>query len=132
MTDAATPQPPVPAVPALASESEARTLVIIVYGLYLGGFFCGGITGIVGVVLAYIKRGEARGTIWESHFENAIRAFWIMLGMFVLGATSWLMISFFATGGVFVYFLALSAGYIYFLYRTIKGLLRAIASKPYA
>jgi uncharacterized membrane protein len=132
MTEAATPPPPVSAVAAPATESEARTLVIIVYGLYLGGFFCGGITGIVGVVLAYIKRGEARGTICESHFENAIRTFWILLGMFVLGATSWLVISFFMTGGAFVYFLVIGAGYIYFLYRTIKGLLRAIDSKPYA
>jgi hypothetical protein len=39
MTDASTPQPPpVPTVAAPATESEARTLVIIVYGLYLGAF----------------------------------------------------------------------------------------------
>jgi uncharacterized membrane protein len=125
MTDAAAPQPPpsVPAVATPATESETRTFVIIVYGLYLGALFCGGMSGIVGVVLAYIKRDEARGTVWEGHFENAIQAFWIWLGLFVLGVvTSWLVIGFFVIGAAFVYF----------LYRTIKGLLRAIDSKPYA
>jgi hypothetical protein len=26
----------------------------------------------VALILAYIKRGEVRGTIWESHFDNII------------------------------------------------------------
>lgn len=114
------PQPPMPV--AVSSGDDTRTLAIIVYGLYLGALFCVGLSGIAGVILAYIKRDDAKGTIWESHFENAIHAFWIWLGLSVLGVlTIWLVI------GLFV----LIAAYIYFAYRTIKGLLRAIDAKPY-
>ena len=114
------PQPSVPV--ATPSASEARMLVIIVYGLYLGALFCGGLSGVAGVVLAYVKRDETRGTIWASHFDNAIHAFWIWLALFVAGVlTSWFVI------GIFV----IIAAFVYFIYRTIKGLILAIDAKPY-
>ena len=117
MTDAA----PQPAVPMTASD-DTRTLAIIVYGLYLGALFCVGLSGIAGVILAYIKRDDAKGTIWHSHFENAIHTFWIWLGLSILGIlTIWFLVG----------LVVLVAAYIYFAYRTIKGLLRAIESKPY-
>ena len=120
MTDSA-PQSPVPV--AIPSQDDTRTLVIIVYALYLGALLCVGLSGIAGVVLAYIKRDDAKGTIWESHFENAIQAFWIWFGLSVLGVlTVWLLIGFFILFGA----------YIYIAYRTIKGLVRAVDSKPYA
>ena len=114
------PQPPVPTVTVPATDT--RTLAIIVYGLYLGALFCGGASGIVGVILAYIKRDEARGTIWESHFENAIHAFWIWFALFVVGIlTAWFLFG----------FVVIAAAFVYFLYRTVKGLLAAIDSRPY-
>jgi uncharacterized membrane protein len=119
MTDAA-PQPPVPVMPAPASDT--RTLAIIVYGLYLGALFTAGTAGLVGVILAYVKRDEARGTVWESHFENAIRAFWIWFILMAIGiVTSWFLIG----------FVVIAAAFVYFLYRTIKGLLAAVDSRPY-
>jgi uncharacterized membrane protein len=114
MTDIA-PQPSAP-------TTEMRTFAIIIYGLYLGALFTGGSTGLVGVILAYVKRGEARGTIWESHVENAIHAFWIWLGLMVLGA---------ATALFGVGFVIMAGAFVYFLYRTIKGLVRAVDDKPY-
>lgn len=46
--------------------------------LYLASFITG-ITGIVGVVLAYVWRGEPKAA-WEvSHYEYLIRTFWIFL-----------------------------------------------------
>jgi len=117
MSDAA-PQPPALSPPA----TDTRTLAIIVYGLYIGAVLTGGLAGIAGVILAYIKRDESRGTIWESHFNNAIQAFWAWAIMFVIGVvTAWLVV------GIFV----IGAAFIYFLYRTIKGLLAAIESRPY-
>jgi uncharacterized membrane protein len=119
MTDIS-PQPAAPT--AAPSSEEARTLAIIVYGLYLASLLCVGLSGIAGVILAYIKRDEVKGTIWESHFENAIQAFWVWFGLSVLGfLTVWLVIGFFI----------LIAAYVYFAYRTIKGLVRAVDSKPY-
>jgi uncharacterized membrane protein len=119
MTDAA-PQPPVPAIAAPATDT--RILAIIVYGLYLGALFTAGAAGLVGVILAYVKRDEARGTIWESHFENAIHAFWIWFILMAVGiVTSWFLIGFFV----------MAAAFLYFLYRTVKGLIAAIDSRPY-
>lgn len=52
--------------------------------LYLASYITG-ITGIVGVVLAYVWRGEAKAA-WEvSHYEYAIKTFWIFLIGTVLG-----------------------------------------------
>jgi uncharacterized membrane protein len=117
MTDTVPPTT-APVLPA----TDTRTLAIVVYGLYLGALFTGGTTGIVGVVLAYIKRNEARDTPWHSHFENAIHAFWIWAGLMVLGiVTAWALIG----------FVIMAAAFVYFLYRTIKGLLAAVDSRPY-
>ncbi|MEI9995778.1 MAG: hypothetical protein WDM91_14375 [Rhizomicrobium sp.] len=116
MTDV---QPPIVAPPI----TETRTLVIIVYGLYLAGAVTFGAAGLVGVILAYIKRDEARGTVWETHFNNAIETFWIWFALYVVGwATTWLF---------FVGFLVIAAAFVYFLYRTIRGLLAALDSRPY-
>ena len=107
---------------AVPSSADARTFVIIVYGLYMGALLCAGLSGIAGLVLAYIKRDDVRGTVWESHFDNAIHAFWVWLALSVVGLlTVWLVIGFFV----------LIAAYVYFAYRTIKGLVRAVDSRPY-
>jgi uncharacterized membrane protein len=116
------PPPAAPVAPIATPMDDTRTLVIIVYGLYLAALLCVGLSGIAGVILAYVKRDEARGTIWHSHFENAIQAFWIWLGLTVIGLlTVWLVIGFFIIIGA----------YIYFAYRTIKGLVRAVDSQAY-
>jgi uncharacterized membrane protein len=124
MTDVppATPNPP-PVATASPADIDARTYTIIIYGLYLGAILCGGASGLVGVVLAYIKRDEYRGTVWASHIENAIHAFWVWLLLFVAGIP--LLLAF----GLGV--LVMAAAFIYFLYRTIKGLIAAIDGKPY-
>ena len=56
----------------------------IIYILYLAGLVLG-ITGIIGVVIAYMNRSEAPDWI-RSHYEFQIRTFWIgALYMFVGG-----------------------------------------------
>jgi len=126
MSDTTTPQPS-PTPPSVVTPSpvtDVRTLAIIVYGLYIAALFTGGASGLVGVVLAYVKRNDTKGTPFESHFENAIQAFWIWLIGFVVGLlTTWLFL---------IGFLIMLAAFAYFLYRTIKGLILAIDSKPYA
>ncbi|HEY1707974.1 MAG TPA: hypothetical protein VGG10_06895 [Rhizomicrobium sp.] len=68
---------------AQAPESDLRLISALVYGLYLFAL-CNGITALIGVVIAYVKRGGARGTIYESHFSNAITVFWTTAIFFVL------------------------------------------------
>ena len=105
-----------------AAEGDARLMAILGYGLFLIGWPCLHVSTIAGLILAYIKRDDARGTIWESHFTNLIRTFWISL---VLGIAAAPLI--FAGVGVLLEGLVV----LWFLYRTIKGLIRAIEHRPY-
>jgi uncharacterized membrane protein len=52
-----------------------QTNALVIYILYLTSLVIG-VTGIVGVVLAYINRGKAGGFV-ESHYTFLIRTFWI-------------------------------------------------------
>ncbi len=70
------PQPPTPpATPPGGFDFNYPTIVSL---LYLASFFTG-ITGLVGVVLAYIWRGEARDPWEASHYTYLINTFWIGL-----------------------------------------------------
>lgn len=51
----------------------------IVSLLYLGSWVTGGLTGLIGAVLAFIWKGEAQEA-WEStHYAYLINTFWIMV-----------------------------------------------------
>jgi uncharacterized membrane protein len=52
--------------------------VKLVYGLYLVSVLVG-ITMLIGLVMAYLNRGQAAGTWAESHYTYQIRTFWIGL-----------------------------------------------------
>jgi uncharacterized membrane protein len=49
------------------------------------GAFVFGVPSIVAVIINYIKKGEATGTILESHFRWQIRTFWFGLLWCVIG-----------------------------------------------
>jgi uncharacterized membrane protein len=106
---------------ALPRESFRGTAVIA-YLLFLIGWPCLHLTTIAGLVLAYTQRADSRGTIWESHFSNIIETFWITLVIGVLLTPLYFVgIGFLILGGVIVWF----------LYRMVKGLIRAIDGRPY-
>ncbi|WP_404480154.1 DUF4870 family protein [Novosphingobium sp. BL-52-GroH] len=72
---------PASSAPASGFEFNNPTIVNL---LYLASYLTG-ITGIVGVVLAYVWRGEPKEQ-WEvSHYEYAIKTFWIFLVGTVVG-----------------------------------------------
>jgi uncharacterized membrane protein len=124
------------------SLGEARMMAIICYALFIATF-TNGLTAIIGVVLAYIKRADARGTIWESHFTNLIRVFWIGIVVLLLFLVALMagFIGFFRAvqvdtfpGVVWLVPVFWICGVIYFvwyLFRTVKGLIYAIDGKPY-
>ncbi|MBV9991361.1 MAG: hypothetical protein JOZ72_08700 [Alphaproteobacteria bacterium] len=105
-----------------ASDSDTRLMAILGYILFLVGWPTVHLATVGGVVLAYVKRGDARGTIWESHFSNMIETFWISFALAVVAIPlCFVVVGFFLLG-----FVAL-----WFFYRTIKGLIRAIEGQPY-
>lgn len=52
--------------------------------LYLASFVLG-VTGIIGLVLAYIWKGESRAPWESSHYRFHIRTFWIALAGSIIG-----------------------------------------------
>ena len=92
----------------------------VAYAL-LAGSLITGISGIAGVVIAYLKRDEAMGTLLESHFRWIIRTFWWSLLWSVIGAITMLIL---------VGFAVLFATAIWFIYRVAKGWLELRAGRP--
>jgi len=137
MSEAQTPQATQP------PATDARTLAIVCYVLYLLAF-TNGLTAIVGVVLAHIKRGETRGTIWDSHFGNLVHVFWIGVVfwvLFICAGLVWLAGSWHAVivddfpAPIFalpLLGLVFLAYVVWYLYRVVRGLLRALENRAYA
>lgn len=102
---------------------SVRLHVLICYGLMILSMITGGIAGFIGLIWAYIKKTDAQGSDYESHFRNIINTFWIGLVLAIIA----LLTAVFAIG----YLVAIVAG-IYCLYRFIKGLVRAIDRQAYS
>jgi uncharacterized membrane protein len=87
--------------------------------------------GIIGVIVAYVKRGDSRGTWVESHMTWLIGTFW--------WSTVWALIGWvvFIVLGIIVIGLALgpliwAITAIWVLYRVIKGVLYFKDQRPIA
>lgn len=106
--------------------ADLRIMTLIAYGLYLAMFVTGPITPVIGVVLAYVKRDDAHGTVYQSHLEQLIRLFWTSLGVclaaFLLALTIVGIPLAIAGMGVLV---------IYYLVRTVVGMVKAAEARPY-
>lgn len=55
---------------------EDTTMAIVCYALYLAAFITGGLTALVGVVIAYMQQ-SASGPDMRTHYTFLIRTFWI-------------------------------------------------------
>jgi len=66
------------------TATQADGTAKIIYILYLVGVVFG-ITGIIGVVMAYINRGDAEDWL-KSHYQFQIRTFWIGALYLVIGS----------------------------------------------
>jgi uncharacterized membrane protein len=97
-----------------------KTITMVVYVLQALSFLCG-VTAIVGVVINYIKREDARGTVYESHFDWQIRTFWWGLLWGVIG----LLLAI-----VMVGFVVMFVAWIWMIYRVVKGWLKLTEGKP--
>lgn len=75
-------------------EPVDTTLPMVIYALYLASIITGGLTALVGVVIAYVYRGK--GPEWlERHYRYQIRTFWIGLLYFCLaGVLMFVLIGF--------------------------------------
>jgi uncharacterized membrane protein len=110
----------VSAAPDAAKLESLKQLTMIIYILYAASLFVG-VTGIVAIVINYVKRDDVQGTLYESHFTWQIRTFWWGLLWTAIGvATIWLLVG----------FAILFANFVWCIYRIVKGFLNWNDSKP--
>ena len=103
------------------SSTDPRTWAMIVWGLYIASYFTAFITMIVGLIIAYVKRGELAGTPFESHMTSAIRTFWISLIGGIIGVVLLIV------GIGFVILIALA---VWQIFRVIRGMIHAVDGRP--
>jgi uncharacterized membrane protein len=113
---------------AYALFGTAAVIAVISHGLPLVAPLMG-LVGIAGLIVAYVKRDDARGTWIASHFTWLIRTFWfsflwgivggivlVTLGLILIGIPIALLIWFVAS--------------IWVIYRVIRGYLLFKDSRP--
>jgi uncharacterized membrane protein len=120
------------------TPESAWTVANVVYALHslaivvgvLGtatvvGSFVGSVPSILGVILNYAKRSEARGTWLESHYRWQIRTFWYALGWLLLAGLLMVTLVFIPIAiGIFI---AITA---WILYRIARGWIRLRDRRP--
>ena len=120
-----TPSPSAPPPPSSGPSSQAVSSFdfnqpTIISVLYLSGFLLG-VTWIVGVVLAYVWKGEAKAEWEASHYTYLIRTFWI--GFIGTVVSIFLMI-------VLIGFLLWAAVAVLMVVRCVLSLINAQKQEP--
>jgi len=100
-------------------DDNGKQLALLNYILYFIGFFVG-VTALVGLIIAYLKKSEAAGWV-QSHFVYQIRTFWIGLLCLVIGGL---------TSFVLIGYLLLVWWFVLTLVRCVKGVLRLSDNRP--
>jgi uncharacterized membrane protein len=108
---------PNPGPPPLVSNPQ---LAMIVYVLYLAGYVTGGLTWIIGVIIAHVQVSSA-DPVLASHYRFQIRTFWIGVLYIIIGCI--LLV-------VLVGFVVFAWLFIWSLVRNIKGLLLLNENRP--
>jgi uncharacterized membrane protein len=97
----------------------------IIYVLYLVGWVIPVIPPIIGLIMAYINRGDAPAWV-ESHYQFQIRTFWIGTLFCIIGA----LVSTYIVN--FVGWLIFVLTMIWWIIRCVKGLKELFDRAPHA
>ena len=84
----------------------------LIYILYLAGLLTGGLTALIGVIMAYMAKDAAPDWL-KSHYRNQIHIFWKGLVYVIAGSLLAL---------VLVGFLILLFALIWYIVRIVKGM----------
>jgi uncharacterized membrane protein len=97
---------------------------MITYGLFALGYVTSGLftfATLAAIIIIYIKRPDAAGTFYSTHFDWLIATFlWSLL---------WLALSFLTTF-IGIGWIGLIATVVWVLYRLIKGFLALLDGNP--
>jgi uncharacterized membrane protein len=92
---------------------------------FILAMFLTGWPSLIGVLLNYLKRSEAAGTMLESHFRWQIRTFWIAAAWALAGLVLWLTLL-----GIPLAVLIWIATGVWVTYRVARGWLALARGKP--
>ena len=105
-----------------------RKVCLFDYLLHIAGMILSaGLLSFIALIVNYIKRDSARGTIYESHMSWMIRTFWWWLFWVVVLAVPLGLLTVISFG--LLGFLFLLPG-LWFIYRMIRGLLALNEGRP--
>lgn len=134
--DSRTQPPPFTPPPGAFQVGEhSLTTPMVVWALYLCGLITGGVTTLIGLVVAYAVKGEGSDVAW-THYVFAIRTVWIGLAwglialcLFVVGLPLTLVL----IGFLFLKAALLIWGLLgfWFVARSAMGLYYAIRQEAY-
>jgi uncharacterized membrane protein len=115
-----------------------RAWTHVIYGLHAWTVLAGLLTpafvvtmflfgwpSLLAVVLNYIKRADAAGTMFESHFRWQIRTFWIALPLLLAGVALWITLLLIPLA-----FAVLALTGLWIAYRVARGWIALAQSKP--
>jgi len=109
-----------PTPPPSSAFSDERQMALIVYILFLAPL--GGVTHIIGLVLAYVARDNASPML-RTHYTYLIRTFWMGLLYFVVALALCILL---------IGIALLPLVFLWFIVRCAVGLIRLFANEPIA
>ena len=121
-------------------QDSRRTLTLILYILYIIAIFSGGLLAIIALIINYIKRGDMRGSIFESHFTWQIRSFWWYLFWNIIAFVPFIFLFFtgenvnifagVAIGASTFCLVVIGLSWVWIVYRAIAGIVRLNNNQP--
>ena len=127
--DAAAGGPPISAgLLAYALFGTAAVIALVSSGFHFVAPLMG-LVGIAGLIVAYVKRGDAQGTWVASHFTWLIRTFWYSLLWGLVGGVVLLVLGIILIG-IPIALLIWAVASIWVIYRVIRGYLIFKENKP--
>ncbi len=103
-------------------EQGLRRVCLIDYALHIAGpLLSMGVLSVIALIVNYIKRDDARGTVYASHMNWMIRTFWWTLFWIVVSFVPVLLLTIISFGLLHFLFVV---PVIWYLYRMIKGVMR--------
>ena len=109
-------------------EKQLRKVALLDYLLHIAGLLLSaGVLSVVALIINYIKRDDATGTIYRSHMDWMIATFWWTLFWVVVAFVPSLLLTMVTFGLLSWLFLVPC---LWFLYRMVKGLLRLVDARP--
>jgi uncharacterized membrane protein len=126
---------------AVAPDQSVIAMLHIIYALFalgilgagvlylFGGHLAGGLFWIAGLIAAYVKRDDAKGTWAESHFGWIIRTFWWgVLWSILCGVLVFVLVMLIITIPIAILVWAIPT--IWAIYRIAKGWMNVLSAKP--